>query len=106
MEGHIVGHASNAQLQHLAAVCFGHAAPGCQDAVVPVAAVPPEAQLVQRARGLDQLEGFFLLQDGAVVARQVVAQRPAGEKMEAQHGDRQELQHIGPAGQREACHMT
>lgn len=106
MEGHVVGHASDAQLQHLAAVGLHHTAPGRQDAVVPVASVPLEAQLIKWALDRDQLEGHFLLQDGAVVAMHVVAQRPAREKMEAQHDDGQELQHVGSAGQKTACHKT
>lgn len=106
MEGHVVGHASDAQLQHLAAVSFHNTAPGRQDAVVPVPPVPLETQLVTWALNLDQLEGNILLQNGAVVAMQVVAQCLAREKMKAQHDDGQELQHVSPAGQRKACHMA
>lgn len=106
LEGHVVGHASDAQLQHLAAVGFQHTAPGPQDTVVPVPSVPLEAQLIKWALDLDQLKWDFLLQDGAVVAMQVVTQCLAGEKMEAQHGDGQELHHVGAAGQRKACHIS
>lgn len=74
--------------------------------MVPVPSVPLEAQLLRWALDLDQLKGYFLLQDGAVVATQVVAQCLAREEMEEQHDGGQELHHVGPAGQRKAGHMT
>lgn len=106
MEAHVVGHASDAQLQHLAAVGLGHAAAGGQRAVAPVASVPLEAQLVGGALGLDGLEGRLLVQDGAVVAAEVAAERPVGQEKEAEHGGGQELQHVAPAAQREVQHTV
>lgn len=106
MERHVVRHASDEQLQHLAAVSSHHTAPGRQDAVVPVTSVPREAQLIRRALDLYGLERQVLLQDGAVVAMKVFTQGTTKEKVEAQHKDGQESLHAGPGGQRKACHMA
>lgn len=98
VEAHAVVDTSDAQLVHLAAVGLRHAPPGRQGAVVPVASVSLEAQLIGGALGDNQLKHRLLLQDGAVVAQQVVTQRPGGEKVEAEHGNTQERQQVRPAG--------
>lgn len=98
VEAHAVVDASDAQLVYLAAVGLRHAAPGRQGAVVPVASVSLEAQLVGGALSDNQLKRRLLLQDGAVVAQQVVTHRPGGEKVKAEHGNTQELQRVRPAG--------
>lgn len=98
IEAHAVVDAPDVQLVHLAAVGLCHAAPGRQGAVVPIASVSLEAQLVGGALGDNQLKRRLPLQDGAVVAPQVVTQRPGGEKVEAEHGNTQELQRVRPAG--------
>lgn len=82
---------------HLAAVPFRHAAPGRQGAVVAIATICLEAQLVRRALCHNELNCLLPLQDGAVVAKQVVTEQHGEEKVEPQHSNMQELQHILPA---------
>lgn len=81
-----------------AALLPGHAAPARQGAVVPVAAVRLETQLAQGALRGDEVEQDALFQEGAEVAKQVVAQQRGQEEAEPQQGDTQELQHHQPAG--------
>lgn len=84
-------------LVHLAAVLLRHAAPGRQGAVVAVATFSLEAQLTDRAQCHTELICFLILPDGAEEAAQVVTEHRGEEKVEPQHGNVKELQHIRPA---------
>ena len=92
----------HSDLVHLAAVPLRHAAPGRQGAVVAVATVRLVAQLVWRALCHDEVKCLPLLQDGAVVAEQVLTEQRGQEEVEPQHSDLQELRHVRPASGREA----
>lgn len=82
----------------LAAALPRHAAPARQGAVVPEAAVRLEAHLPRGALGGDEFERHFLFQQGAEVAKQVVAQQRRQEEEEPEQGGTQELQHHQPVG--------
>lgn len=82
----------------LAALLPRHAAPARQGTVVPEAAICLEAQILGGALGGDEFEGNFLFQEGAEVAKQVVAQHRRQEEEEPEQSDPQELQHDQSAG--------
>lgn len=81
---------------HLDAVFLRHAAPGRQGTVVAVTTICLETQLMRRALGHNKLKPLLLLHEGAVEAEQVAAKQ-RGEKVEPQHSNIQELQHVLPA---------
>lgn len=102
---HGVHGAFEAEAVLLAAGRLRHAAPGRQCTVVAIETFGLEAQLVGRALGHNELKFLLLLQDGAVVAKQVVTQHRGEEKEETEHGKVQELQHVGPASRRDICYF-
>lgn len=94
---------------HLAAVLLRHAAPGRQGAIVAIATVCLEAQLLGRALRRDELERPLLLQDGAVVAAQALTEQRGEEEeeeeVEAPRSSLPELQHVQPARTRQGEHL-
>lgn len=85
------------QAVHLAAVLLRHAAVGRQGAVVTVSTICLEAKLAGGALRHDQLKVSALLQDGSIVAAQVLTQQRGDEDAEEERSSMQELQRVQPA---------
>lgn len=73
--GHCVDSSFEADPVHLATFPCRHAAPCRQGAVVAILTICLEAHLVRRTFGHNKLKCLLLLQDGAVVAKQVVTKQ-------------------------------
>lgn len=86
------------------AVALRHAAPGRQGAVVAIATICLETQLIGGALCQDELEPWALLSfpllDGAVVAEQVFTEQRGEEEGEPQGSNTEEATHLRPSGER------